>query len=121
MEMVNKFADHFVHHVLALWALGASTSEIQNMWDYNKPYQAAIDRNYSAEFRDLDLSNPKLFDQCLGKDEHYLDFLRFFKWEIDRRGVPDTVREYLLKGDRRADDIFCRMYTGKYSQTSFFM
>ena len=83
------------------------------MWDFNKPYQAPIEQNNTPIRRDLDLKDPVIFDRCLGKDECYVDFLRFFENEVGERGVPNVIKEYMLKGDARANDIFCRMYTGE--------
>lgn len=105
--------DHIVHHLLALWALGATPNEIQDMWEFNKSYQAPIEKHPNANSMDLDLTNPVIFDQCLGNNDYYVDFLKFFKNEITKRGVPAVIKEYLLKGDERANDIFCRMYTGE--------
>ena len=105
--------DHLAHHLLALWALGASPDEMQDQWEYNTLYQAPIEKSSAAASRHLDLRNPVLFDKCLGHDDAYFDFLRFFESEIAKKGMQDVIREYLLKGDNRADDIFCRMYTGE--------
>lgn len=88
------------------------------MWDYNVPYQAPIDNKHPVDFVDKDLSDSKVFDSCLGKDCHYVDFLKFFRSEIDHKGVPNVVREYVLKGDERANDIFARMYTGTFTVTT---
>ena len=86
---------------------------MQDMWEYNIPYQAPIEKNHAAVSRNLDLKDPVLFNQCLGNNDSYADFLRLFEDEITEKGVPDVIREYLLKGDDRANDIFCRMYTGE--------
>lgn len=83
------------------------------MYDYNVPYQAPLKQDDAKAQKDLDLKDPAVFDQCLGKDECYADFLNFFEHEIEERGLPAVLREYMLKGDDRANDIFCRMYTGK--------
>lgn len=107
------FHNHITHHLLALYSLGASTDEIREMWDYNEPYQAPVDRGHEDVPDDLDLKDPAVFDQCLGKDVHYVDFLKYFRAEIAEKGTQDVVREYVLKGDERADDIFCRLYTGQ--------
>ena len=104
--------DHIVHHLLALWSLGGSPSEIQDMWDYNQPYQIPQKGNHAATSSYLDLKDPAIFDKSLGNDDCYADFLKFFEDEVAEKGVPAVVREYVLKGDERADDIFCRMYTG---------
>ncbi|KAG6995600.1 cytochrome P450 monooxygenase [Physcia stellaris] len=105
------FHNHITHHLLALWALGASPDELQDMWYFNKPYQAPIEQHETPICKDLDLKDPVIFDRCLGKDEYYADFMRFFENEVGERGVPDVIKEYVLKGDARANDIFCRMYT----------
>ena len=83
------------------------------MWEFNKSYQAPIEQRPAAVSRGLDLKDPVLFDKCLGNDNCYADFLRFFEDEVAEKGVPDAIREYVLKGDDRANDIFCRMYTGE--------
>ena len=77
------------------------------------PTKPPLKKNHAAISRNLDLKDPVLFNQCLGSDDAYADFLRFFENEIAEKGVPDVIREYLLKGDDRANDIFCRMYTGE--------
>ena len=86
---------------------------MQDQWENNIPYQAPIEKSHAAASRSLDLKDPVLFDQCLGDDDCYLDFLRFFENEIAEKGMQGVIREYLLKGDDRANDIFCRMYTGE--------
>jgi hypothetical protein len=83
------------------------------MWEYNNSYQAPLQRPDEPHPTSLDLSDPKVFKSFLGNDDCYPVFLRFFEDEITEKGVPDVLREYLLKGDERADDIFCRMYTGR--------
>ena len=83
------------------------------MWDFNKPYQAPIEQNDAPVCGGLDLKDPVIFDRCLGNDERYADFMRFFENEVGKRGVPNVIKEYVLKGDARANDIFCRMYAGE--------
>lgn len=101
-----------MHHLLGLWALGASPEEIENLYQYNTRYQIPIEKPKRALSETPDLSNPSVFSKCLGSDDYYADFMKFFGEEIDRKGVPAVLREYLLKGDERANDIFYRMYTG---------
>ncbi|KAF2256105.1 hypothetical protein BU26DRAFT_573978 [Trematosphaeria pertusa] len=109
----GTFHNHITHHLVSLWALGASPDEIQDLWDFNTPYQTPLERDDAATAASgyLDLKDPAVFDQCLGKDECYADFLKFFEEEVEEKGMQDVVREYVLRGDARADDIFCRMYT----------
>ncbi|KAF2204078.1 hypothetical protein GQ43DRAFT_438277 [Delitschia confertaspora ATCC 74209] len=109
----GTFHNHLVHHLLAQWALGASPDPIRDLWEFNKPYQSSIRREDSPIEEPViwkDLKDPKVFEECLAKDECYADFLKFFEDEITEKGVPETIKEYFLKGDARADDIFSRMF-----------
>lgn len=99
-----------MHHLLTLYALGATGAEIQDMYDLNKPYQLLMPRR-TLNFV-LGLRDKEFFRQCIGKPDYYADFLRFFQDEIAERGVADVVNEYVFKGDELADDIFGRMHSG---------
>lgn len=101
-----------MHHLLGLWALGASPEEIENLYQYNIRYQIPIEKPKRQFAESPDLRDPEVFSKCLGSDDYYSDFMRFFEDEIDRKGVPAVLREYLFKGDERANDIFYRMYAG---------
>jgi len=98
------------------------------MWDYNIPYQSPLGPSLSSTTTTTTSSTPQpgesnnlptinlhellIFNQSLGKDERYYDYLRFFEDEITKKGVPAVVNEYVFnEGDPRADDIFCRMFT----------
>ncbi|KAK4235626.1 hypothetical protein C8A03DRAFT_17655 [Achaetomium macrosporum] len=105
------FHNHMVHHLLALWALGASPDEIQDIWDYNETYQTPR-KTDDAEASPLqNLKDPSIFERCLGDNNRYADFLSFFEDEVTEKGVPTTIKEYLLKGDDRANTILCRMFS----------
>ncbi|KAM0813222.1 putative Oxidoreductase AflY [Seiridium cardinale] len=104
------FHNHIVHHLLALWALGSTPAEIQDLYDYNKSYQAPLKRQPASV--SVGLKDKAFFRENMGKAEYYADFVRFFQDEIAERGVPDVVNEYLLKGDEFANDIFGRMHSG---------
>jgi hypothetical protein len=52
------------------------------------------------------------FQTFLGKGKYYDDFFAFFQKEIAEKGVPDTVNEYLFKGDNRAEDMLRRFFSG---------
>lgn len=87
------------------------------MWDYNKGYQGSIDKRplqtAVSSGPDIDLKDPVVFGKCLGDDVCYVDFLGFFEDEIAEKGMQHVVKEYLFKGDERADDILGRMFTGE--------
>lgn len=109
--MLMFVIDHMVHHLLTLYALGATPSEMQAAYDLNKPYQLLTYHHAASvavKLKDLDF-----FNECLGKPKFYGDFLKFFQDEVAEKGVPDVLNEYIFKGDQRADDVFGRMHSGE--------
>ena len=102
--------DHIVHHVFAIYALGASPKEIQKAFDVNAGYQRPsepIDNKLVSQ-----LDDPATFKKHLGDELHYPDYLEFFRKEISKKGYKDVIKEYLLAGDDRADDLLGRCYAG---------
>ena len=65
-----------------------------------------------------DLSDYKKYQQYLGNEKYYRDYLVFFQGEIDKKGYEKVINEYLLQGDDRAEDMLCRLYAGKQSLAS---
>jgi hypothetical protein len=106
----DGFHNHIVHHLLTLWALGAGSPEIQKGYDQNQSYQrpaSSPKSNIVNQLGDVDS-----FTKHLGPEMHYPNFLEFFKKEIEGHGWQDTVQKYVLTGDKRADDMLVRMYSG---------
>ena len=48
----------------------------------------------------------------MGDERHYPNYLEFFRQEISKKGYQDVIKEYLLAGDDRADDLLGRCYAG---------
>ncbi|KAI1342222.1 HypA protein [Xylariaceae sp. FL0016] len=106
----NGFHNHISHHVLALYGLGASPSELMQGYDDNKGYQRAmykVHEDQIAELKDWEKAKAKM-----GKEEHYSDFLAFFQQEIDHKGWEEVLNEYMFKGDDRSEDMLIRMFAG---------
>ncbi|KUJ17385.1 uncharacterized protein LY89DRAFT_733239 [Mollisia scopiformis] len=104
------FHNHIVHHLLTLYGLGASKSQIERAFKDNTNYQrpATAVKERVVE----DMSNPDHFKKYLGKEKYYHDFLIFFQTEMEKKGWENTLKEFLFAGDERADDILGRMYAG---------
>ncbi|KAF2475849.1 uncharacterized protein BDR25DRAFT_379416 [Lindgomyces ingoldianus] len=109
--LLMSTSDQITHHLLALWALGASPEQIQEMFDYNTPYQVSMRQPDGIGAAHVDMVDTVVFDECLGKNEFYKDYLQYFENEITKKGMKAVVKQYVLKGDERANDIFCRMFT----------
>ncbi|KAK0610577.1 hypothetical protein B0T17DRAFT_500544 [Bombardia bombarda] len=107
------FHNHMSHHLLALWAMGATPDEIQVGWENNKIYQVPLDQFDKAADSpgQQDLKDPVLFEKALGNYSHYVNFLQLFKSELAEKGTPAVIKEYVLKGDARANDILGRMFS----------
>ena len=100
-----------MHHVLTLYALGATPEQIQSHYDSNKSYQRPpepVDNLIVDHLYDV-----SQFHKYLGNGRYYHDFLIFFQREIDKKGYENVINEYLLKGDERADDMLSRLYAGE--------
>lgn len=54
----------------------------------------------------------KGYQEYLGNEKHYHNFLVFFEREIDKKGYETVINEYCLKGDERANDMLVRMFMG---------
>jgi hypothetical protein len=106
----SGFHNHIVHHLLTLFALNASSAEIQKGYDDNASYQrppVSLEQTVVDDMHD-----PERFQTYLGREEYYHDFLVFFQDEIDKKGWEDVLNEYVFKGDERADDLLVRMFAG---------
>lgn len=104
-------ADHIAHHMLTLYALGASASEIQDQYNINKTIQRPAEPVDNAVVENLHDYNR--FHDYLGNERYYHDYLVFFQAEIDKKGHETVIKEYCLKGDERANDLLVRLYAGK--------
>ncbi|PNS20559.1 Oxidoreductase [Sphaceloma murrayae] len=104
------FHNHIVHHLLTLLALGATPDEIRRAYDGNAHYQRDV---YPIHERVLqDLSDQEIFRSCLYKEEHYTDYLAFFTTELDKKGIPAVVNEYLFSRTPLADNMLARLFGG---------
>lgn len=61
-----------------------------------------------------DMAIPSVFKRCLGREENYRNFERFFLKEIDEHGYQTVLQKYLVGGDEVADDMLCRIYMGNF-------
>ncbi|KAE8449639.1 hypothetical protein EG329_007969 [Mollisiaceae sp. DMI_Dod_QoI] len=104
------FHNHIVHHLLSLYGLGASTSQIERAYKDNASYQRPA-VNLEEKIVE-DMSDPAHFKKYLGKEKYYHDFLLFFQSEMEKKGWEKTLNEYLFADDERAHDVLGRMYAG---------
>ena len=105
---INK--NHTVHHVLSLYALGAPENAIEFQYNDHKKSQRSLgtlDADIVKSLRD-----PQHFQEYLNKEEHYHNYLEFFRQEISQSGYEAVVLKYLLSGSDQADDLLTRCFGG---------
>jgi hypothetical protein len=103
--------NHTVHHILTLYALGASEDDIRKAYEINLYQRDMVPSHHLATI----LDDREGFKKYLGKEESYSDFLEFFTVEIEKTSWQEVLNEYLFKGDERADDMLQRLFAGRSS------
>lgn len=106
----SGFHNHIAHHLLTLFALGATPEEIQQGYNTNASYQRPPEPLKKSIVDDM--HKPDRFKTYLGKEQYYHDFLVFFQQEIEAKTWQKVLNEYLFARDERADDLLGRSYAG---------
>lgn len=62
------------------------------------------------------MNDPIKFKKYLGNRKYYQDFLVFFQRQIEENeeGWEGVLKEFLWKGDERADDLLVRTFAGMF-------
>jgi hypothetical protein len=115
----DGFHNHIAHHLLALYALGATPTELQGAFEGNASYQrprGGVDGDVVGEIRRSSGGN-----RFLGRAERYAEFVEGFRGLLEeaegkgQKGWKGVVREVLLKrGDEGAEGMFYRLFGGFY-------
>jgi Questin oxidase-like len=106
----DGFHNHIAHHVLTIYALGATEQEIQKAYDINKDYQRP--QNPVEEGVVEEMTDRAHFARYLGQEKHFRDYEIFFQKEIEAKGWESVLNEHLFAGDEHADALLVRMYAG---------
>lgn len=102
--------DHITHHLLTIYALGASPSMLEKAYNENVSYQRPKGELEQKIVEDL--SDKAKFKDYLGQEKYFHDYLVFFQNEIDSKGLEATLNEHVFAGDEHADAMFVRMFAG---------
>lgn len=107
----SGFHNHIAHHLLTIYALGATPDELQQAFDNNKPIQRPqfpVEKPIVQAMTDLDK-----FKEFLGKEQYFHDFEIFFRHEIETKGWEAVVNEHVFAGNAHADRMLTRMLAGE--------
>jgi hypothetical protein len=105
-----------VHHLLSIYALGATPEALTKAYKENADYQRPLDWPGKTAPPKTDpapnLSDQRVYEQHLGKQEFYSSFLSFYANELDANGVEATLEKYLFGPTDFAFQLFGRLVAG---------
>lgn len=104
--------DHIPHHILSLYALGATPQQIRAAYEKNSSYQRPkipVDEDVVNQMGD-----EKGFLKYLGLGKHYSNYLEFFQRQMKEKGEERVLGEYLLSdsGAEVAENMLGRLFGG---------
>ncbi|KAM0250884.1 hypothetical protein ACHAQJ_008462 [Trichoderma viride] len=102
--------NHVLHHLLCIYALGATSLQMEKAFDLNAVYQ--LPSHYADSGHAQQLADPAEFKKCLGYSKYFNDYLLFFRKEIETHGIPTTVNTSIFGENERAVDMFDRIFQG---------
>ena len=110
----SGFHNHIVHHLLTVYALGASPPTLEKQYKINAAYQRG--KQQADESTVEKLRDRAKWDQYLGKEKYYSSFLVFFQQEINEKGWEEVLKQCLFSQTEHSDDLLVRMFGGKQQQ-----
>ena len=108
----DGFHNHIAHHLLTLFALGATPQQIQQAFDSNQSHQRP---QYPVDKRVVQsMADREKFKEFLGNEKYFHDYEMYFRKEIDEKGWQAVLNEHLFAGDDHAERLLTRMFAGFY-------
>ncbi|KAL2156766.1 hypothetical protein VTH82DRAFT_1512 [Thermothelomyces myriococcoides] len=104
--------NHIVHSVLTVLAMGGGPDQLRRAYNDGEVVQRPPPI-LAAESVDS-LADPDVFLSRMVKISEYTNFLVFFEGEIDKKGWPAVVNEYLFTGTSVAEAMFSQLCEGLY-------
>ena len=108
----NGLHNHIAHHLLTIYSLGATPSQIRHAYDINKDSQRPMAPVNEATVEAI--SDPSKFQSYLGDEKYFHDWEAFFQREMDTTpsGWQGVLQKHLLSRTPNAEALFIRMYGG---------
>ncbi|KAK0451383.1 uncharacterized protein EV420DRAFT_714767 [Desarmillaria tabescens] len=92
----RRFHNHIVHHVLAVWALGASKEIIEAVYREDSPSQKPAIKSPGP----ISSAN---FNVHLGDEKYYGAYMTFFKDKIAEEGIASVLEEFVFSESANVD------------------
>eukprot|EP01087_Luapelamoeba_hula_P009154 TRINITY_DN2347_c0_g1_i2.p1 TRINITY_DN2347_c0_g1~~TRINITY_DN2347_c0_g1_i2.p1 ORF type:complete len:446 (-),score=85.88 TRINITY_DN2347_c0_g1_i2:178-1515(-) len=105
------FHNHLTHHLLAAYALGASSDRLRSVYEFQKKSQKPILPKHDTKKEEFD------FGAHMGDEEYYHDYLEFFTREIERDegNGRRTIERWLFEEEQgKSNKFYARFLSGAY-------
>ncbi|KAF3206591.1 hypothetical protein TWF679_008635 [Orbilia oligospora] len=109
-DFEDRLHNHVAHHLLAIYALGATAEELQSAYDTNVKTQIPIGDKKPPVLRDI--SNSDDWGKYLADAENYATFLQYFQDSIEKIGWQETIKRYIFSEKAVADGMPERLVAG---------
>ncbi|KAJ9636519.1 hypothetical protein H2204_005352 [Knufia peltigerae] len=106
----SGFHNHIAHHLLTIYALGATSEELQHAFDFNKGYQRKLPPVDTGNVQKM--SDPEGFNSSLGKAQYFHDYEVFFQGEIEKKGWEKVLNEHVFARTEHSERMLVRMFAG---------
>ncbi|EGN97420.1 hypothetical protein SERLA73DRAFT_57794 [Serpula lacrymans var. lacrymans S7.3] len=91
------FHNHAAHHLLAIWALGASAPVIKAAYQTHCDYQLPA-------YKSPEPITTKNFNDHLGDEDYYNAYLIYFTDEISKNGLSKVLENHVFSMEANIDD-----------------
>ncbi|KAF3932991.1 hypothetical protein ABW20_dc0104295 [Dactylellina cionopaga] len=109
-DLEDYLHNHIAHHLLAIYALGATPQNLQFAYDTNVGMQLPIGEKKPPVLQEISHSDD--WGSYLGKAELYHTFMQFFQNSIDQVGWRETIKKYLFSEKGIKDGMPERLVAG---------
>ncbi|KAF3281515.1 hypothetical protein TWF970_002074 [Orbilia oligospora] len=109
-DFEDRLHNHVAHHLLSVYALGATAEELQFAYDTNVKTQIPIGDKKPPVLRDI--SNSDDWGKYLADAENYATFLQYFQDSIEKIGWQETIKKYIFSEKAVADGMPERLVAG---------
>ncbi|EWC47454.1 hypothetical protein DRE_00422 [Drechslerella stenobrocha 248] len=109
-DFEDRLHNHLSHHLLAIYALGATPENLQFAYDTNAGHLLPIGEKNAPVVENL--SHSESWGEYLGKAEMYHTFLQFFQNSIDQVGWQETVKRHIFSEKGVKDGMPERLVAG---------
>ncbi|KAK6534037.1 hypothetical protein TWF281_005376 [Arthrobotrys megalospora] len=109
-DFEDRLHNHVAHHLLAIYALGATADELQFAYDTNVKTQIPIGDKKPPVLRDI--ANSDDWGQYLAVAENYATFLQYFQDSIAEIGWQEAIKKHIFSEKAVKDRMPERLVAG---------